>query len=771
MRRMTAEERAARDREVEAILAKGKRRPITVRKAIEPLEGIPHFEELHRYAWGRGHGAVVKPALDLNFKLMSRIIRPKPNITPVELVEKFRRMDGQGSTPGLFRVGNQEASRGPIMAIVEPGVKRIVVQCSPQMFKTLLVETAIAYYTLVEPSSILVVEPTDALVKQLVQRKINPMIEHMQPLRDAVVKSTTYYKTFTASYCIFTNSGSDSNLGMNTIRIIITDEINKFFMTKSGPARILAEERASTFRHLARFINTCTPTTPDGDITKLFMESDQRRFYIDCPGCGHNHVPKFKVREGTAMERQCVRWDYDGTGRPVPKTARYHCPNPECEPLTGGHAFTEAERMVALSRGIYRQTRGFRCANPECDDRSPQLPMDTRQWNHEDWPYVGYAVCKTCRTRQVSNHSAGFHAWRVQSMRHDISELAEKAGQIIDDPMAWVNNMEAEAYQGAQVNRVEAEGFLKRIELYDHVISDRIVYATAGADVNLNKLSLHTVGWGRNGEVWLLDYREIEGDTETWHTWKIMDHQLRTPFQTLGGRAVMVEACSIDTGGLEGNADRVYDFCERFNVPGGILYMPIKGRSEDGRAPAQIYTPRAEKSTRKPYLYGSLKGKDASLRSLATTDVGTGFFHIGARLGDGTKAHHEIHRYLQMMTSEQRLEEKGALKWEKIKRHSPNEAWDTFGYARHAKIAYEAINGINFDALADRMGISRQIPDREKHFMTPEAIEATRAALARVDATGGKVLKAANSARKPMLPMVYRRGAGVQRNSLHRGRR
>lgn len=749
---MTPQERAERDKIVAEIVARGRVPAPTLRSQLTNLD-TPTTKHLHSYLYEQGHSAVVAPLLDMNRRLVDTLIRPKPNISAVELLERHRRMDGQGAKPGEFRVGNQEASRGPLMALTEPGVRSITVVCSPQMFKTLLVEAAIAYYTLVEPSAMLVLEPTDNLVKQLVNWKINKMIEAMPILKRAIIKSTTYYKSFAGGHMIFTNSGSDANLGMNTLRIIICDEIDKYLMTKSGPARILAEERASTFRHLGRFIRTCTPTTPGGDIWKLYLASDQRRYFIDCPKCQHNHVPKFVVRAGTAEERQCVRWKLDGTGRPIITTARYHCPSLLCD-----HAFSEAERMVALRNGHWRQTRSFRCANDDCTDRDVQDPVKTRRWNETDWAHCGYAICKTCETRQVSNEAAGFQVWRIHSMLHDASELAEKSPQIEQDPQAWKNNMEAEPYVGGSVSKVEAAGLARRIEMYDRIFSDRIIYATAGIDVQAGYLAVLIIAWGRGGEAWLVDYQKLEGDPGTWPLWRRMDHLLRTPFQTVTGRAFMVEAASIDTGGIKGNADMVYDVAERFK---SLRYFPIKGRSEDGRSLAPIYTPRSgENASRRPYMVGTLNLKEASLRAIATTEVGPGFFHIGSMLGDGSSQTHEIHSFLNELTSEERIEDKGRVRWPKLR--ARNEAWDCFGYARHAKIAFEKLTGMRPEQEADRMGIPRSVPEIEKRFMDDDARAATMEILKQLDATGGLMLKPAHARRRPVaLPMVYRKGQGL----------
>jgi phage terminase large subunit GpA-like protein len=98
-----------------------------------------------------------------------------------------------------------------------------------------------------------------------------------------------------------------------------------------------------------------------------------------------------------------------------------------------------------------------------------------------------------------------------------------------------------------------------------------VILITAGVDVQKNRLIPVVRGWGARGESWLIDYREIYGDTSQPEVWHDLADYLETPFAD--NRRIRLAL--IDSGFRPNKKDTgavsiVYDFCrehQRFCAP------------------------------------------------------------------------------------------------------------------------------------------------------------------------------------------------------------
>ena len=83
---------------------------------------------------------------------------------------------------------------------------------------------------------------------------------------------------------------------------------------------------------------------------------------------------------------------------------------------------------------------------------------------------------------------------------------------------------------------------------------------TAGLDTQPDRIEVEIVGWGRDEESWSIDYEIFEGNPDEPEVWQRVDAYLLRKWYRYDGRAFIVEAACIDSGGH--NAQKVYEFAK-----------------------------------------------------------------------------------------------------------------------------------------------------------------------------------------------------------------
>ena len=100
---------------------------------------------------------------------------------------------------------------------------------------------------------------------------------------------------------------------------------------------------------------------------------------------------------------------------------------------------------------------------------------------------------------------------------------------------------------------------------------------TAGVDLQGDRLEVQVVGWGRDEESWIADYRVIWGDPSGPRVWQDLDTALAATFRHASGVELPIRAACVDTGGHHTKA--AYQYCAtRF----ARRIWAIKGRGGPG---------------------------------------------------------------------------------------------------------------------------------------------------------------------------------------------
>ena len=495
-------------------------------------------------------------------------------------------------------------------AFNEPNIERIVVMTSSQVGKTEILLNAIGYYIDQDPSPMMCVQPTLQMGQSFSKDRLAAMIRDTDKIRDCVKDArsrdsgnTTMHKKFAGGHISIVGSNSASGLASRPIRILLMDEVDRYEASAGaeGSPVSLAVARTKTFSNRKIFL--CSTPTIKGlsAIETAFEESDKRYYEVPCPECDHYQVLKWKN----------VVWDDD-----KPETASYACE--DC-----GSVIDESKKQWMLKHGRWTPTA-------------------------------------------ESSNTAGFHISELYSVWSKWSDMAKNFLEAKKQPemlKTWINTALGESWE-EQGDAVEYESLLERRLNYDHTtIPEDVLIITAGCDVQKDRIEVQTVGWGKQYEAWVIDYKIFWGDPNAQNVWSDLDAYLKKRFKTESERMIPISCCTIDSGGHHTNM--VYHFTKPRQ---SRRIFAIKGLSQAGK-------PIANRPTfvgkNKAVLYGV--GTDSAKEAI--------FARLSCEPEDST-----LHfcldldeEYFKQLTAEKRVTKfvrgKKSLVWKQIRPR--NEALDT----------------------------------------------------------------------------------------------
>lgn len=596
-----------------------------------------------------------------------------------------------GSTSGKYRTARVEIARGPMLAVTEPGVRKISAMVATQLLKTTLIENITGYHAHLDPCPMLIVQPKDKAAEEFSKERITPFIKATPKLRALIgtTKSrasgeTIDYKAFPGGFLGIVGAGSPDNLARRPVRIVMCDEIDKYLPLKEGNPLDIVEERQATFESNSLNVAVCSPTvTGESKIEVRFLQSDQRRPSLACPECGHRQFLDFFKH---------VEWDRGSDGKTHrPETARVYCE--AC-----GVGWTEGQRLRALATIRWHQTRPFEC----CGERQEPLEAYAAAWPSQGddavaqvwdwWSGPRWAVyrakCRQCGQWAVPNEHAGFQGSKLFSPWGNDAppKIAAKwltAHQDEDSKQVFYNTQLALTYRRNTMEAVDPDSLLARRELWPAEVPDGVAVLTAGIDTQDYRIEIEIVGWGRDEESWSIATHVIDGELSHPQVQAALDAFLQREWLRADGRRFTLAAACLDTGGH--HTDAAYQFAK---ARLGRCVWGIKGESaRTGQRNPVWPTKRPSSRTKKSYrpiVIGVNAAKDTILTSyLPRTQPGPGFMHFPADRDAGW--------FVQLAGSERiKVEQKGGTKyrvWEAIPGRA-NEALDCRVYA------YAALHGL-----------------------------------------------------------------------------
>lgn len=183
-----------------------------------------------------------------------------------------------------------------------------------------------------DPSSILVIRPSDQDSKDWMKQKIDPMIAESPYLRGLIRSEggrrssddTMRRKVYRNGWLMAVGANSPNNVRGHNARRLIGDERSGWTLDarNQGDPWDMGCERTSTFWNKKQIQGSTPGDLETCPITEAIAQSDRRRYHVTCPACGYSEEPfQWKTRDG-AFRLVC---DRDPANQLIPETAQYLC--------------------------------------------------------------------------------------------------------------------------------------------------------------------------------------------------------------------------------------------------------------------------------------------------------------------------------------------------------------------------------------------------------------------------------------------------------------
>jgi phage terminase large subunit GpA-like protein len=376
-------------------------------------------------------------------------------------------------------------------AITDPMIEEITVMKSVRTGGTqAAINNAIGYFIDQDPGPMLVVQPGLKEAKDWSKTHFDVMVRDTECLRNKVHtdkikdrKNEILYKTFPGGILYIIGANSAAGFRGKTIQRVFLDDVDAYDVSIEGEGDpiALAKNRTITYLyHRRKIVKVSNPTTRGlSRIEREFLLSDQRHYYVPCPFCHFKQVLLFSRQHSqfANLSQGELKFDKDNLS-----WCYYECEN--CH-----KQIPEKEKFNMVLHGEWRATK------PE-----------------------------------VKGH-AGFHLSEMISTFSSWTEMVkdflttEKNRERL---RVFINQRLGETFVEDKTLEVNEGELMHRCEDYTDV-PDGVLVLTAGVDVQVDRLEVIILGWGKEYENWFIDRRVIVGSPEREQTWKELDEFLAIP--------------------------------------------------------------------------------------------------------------------------------------------------------------------------------------------------------------------------------------------------
>jgi len=587
-------------------------------------------------------------------QLTAQILQPKPKLTGSEWANKHFYLSNENSAePGKYRWERMPWQKEMLDVACGDAYKDVVFMTSARIGKTVTMMATTGYFMHQSPSPILWLLPTETIAKQFSANDVDPMLRDTPVVRALVNDKYTrdggnnlLSKRYAGGTLILVGGQNSSGLHGKTVRVLLADEIDRYPESagKDGDVIDLATIRTTTFQHKAKRIYSSTPTITDfSAIERKFKESDQRHYYVPCPAC------EFK---------QLLEWEqlyYKET----PTNPSYICKH--C-----GHAIKEEDKYQMLING---------------------------EWVRHN----------------VESTIAGFFINALYSVNMSWAELVAEwtsIGKNRHKLQVFMNSRLAKTFQLIE-EYIGANKLGERIEVYNAEVPTKteqcngVGVLTCGVDIQQNRIEAYVWGYGKNDEVYLIDFRLFEGDTNKNAVFEsLTQFLLHERYSTLYGASIGIRAIAIDSGFNANRIARYVRDIKKIDHANRII-IAVKGDANYGSGILEKQAKIYKESGQLYYRVGVNPAKDHIATLLNNPDPGENYVHLPMYYPKRfDQDRHLDKETLMQLTSEKKVYEfKGSKRigsWKPMR--DRNEALDCFVYSY---AALQALGPEVFQKLGD----------------------------------------------------------------------
>lgn len=451
-------------------------------------------------SWSDLNRRFVSQAEELADKAWTAGERPEPVLTVSQWADAHRMLSQKAaSEPGPWRTARTPYLQAIMDALsASSSVQRIVFMKGAQIGATESGLNWIGYVIHQAPGPMLSVQPTVDMAKRYSKQRIAPMIEESESLRGLVKEArerdsgnTVQAKDFPGGVLVMTGANSAVGLRSMPARYVFLDEVDGYpgDVDGEGDPVALAEARTRTFQRRKVYMVSTPTIAGRSRIEREFSKSDQRRFFLPCPECGHFQTLKFAN----------LKWD-----KGEPKSAQYVCE--DCGSLLG-----EQHKTEMLRRGEWRPTA-------EGDGRT-----------------IGFHLSSLYSP-------VGWMSW---------VEIAQRWEAAQGDPnllKEFINTVLGETWQARGDAPEWDQVFRQRTEYRSGTVPRGALFLEGGVDVQKDRLEIGVWGFGRNRHRWLIEHRVLPGPTNRPEVWADLAKMFDETWLHECGTEMAVRDWGVDSG-------------------------------------------------------------------------------------------------------------------------------------------------------------------------------------------------------------------------------
>lgn len=487
--------------------------------------------------------------------------------TPSEWAEAKRYLPPSvTSMPGRFRFDVTPYMREIVdcMGVSSPIREVAVMKGSQVTYTTAVIENVIGYVIdEVKTAPMLLVTADAELAKLRMETNVTPMLQ-ASGLQHLIAASDEGNKRKTGQtdkklewsgggYLLPMGAKNEDKFRSTSAQFVNGDEVDTWDSGgEEGDSVELVKGRTKGYELTRKIMWGSTPTIKDAsNIERLFLQGDQRRYFVNCVKCGFSQWLKFQTKSPDGVLGGMTWRLKDGVL--VPDSVRYLCQNPDCQ---HPHRNDDKTRLLDPRNGAeWRAT-----AQPVSPDiRSYHIPSLLSPVGMQTWTSIVELFLRAWDTEREKPRDVG----KLQVFYN--TELAE--------PFA-LNGSRIRYEQVSEHKRsCYSFGQIPNAWAREHC-GGAIQLLTCAVDVHADRLKVAVWGWTMGRRTFLIDYLTFEGDTEqvtdagSWGALRklILDKRYKAD----DGRRYGIAVTVIDSGY---NTDTVYNFCAELQ---GVF--PIKGR-------------------------------------------------------------------------------------------------------------------------------------------------------------------------------------------------
>lgn len=495
---------------------------------------------------------------------------PESTLKLSQWAERYRYVSAESGTARPGRWSNELVPFlvGPMDAITDPDVWKVILMKSSQVAGTEMLLNAIGYFIHIDPCPILYVAEIDDKANAFSKERLAPMLRDTDVLSLLVAEAksrdadnTIGAKVFRGGHLAIGYATSAATLSSRARRVVMCDEVDAYGPTSEGDPIALAVARTKTYSTSKKIILVSSPRNKEtSTIEPEYERSDQRKFYVPCPHCGEYQV----------LQWSNVKWDTSE----LAKEAYYVCD-------LCGAAIEHVEKDEMLAAGEWRALQAFKGI-------------------------------------------AGFWINELYSPFTTWGEMAEDflvAKNNLELLKVFINTRLGQTWED-RGDQLAKEDISFHRENYSHKVPAGALFLTAGVDVQDNRLECEIVAWGHGYESWSIEYLQLMGDPGRRQVWDDLRDWLMAEYEGIDNRAFRVYAVGLDSGGHFTN--QVYTFCHENQAR---LYFAMKGLSTPGRP---LVSPPSKAGHPPVNLFGigTETAKDQILTHFRTAKPGPGYCHF-----------------------------------------------------------------------------------------------------------------------------------------------